>query len=73
MNEEILPIVDTDGNVTGKAGRNQCHTDKSLLHPVVHIHIFNRRKAFVFAPNFEYEFSLLQKDRTTIFASGESE
>ena len=44
MNEEILPIVDTDGNVTGKAGRNQCHTDKSLLHPVVHIHIYNKEK-----------------------------
>lgn len=40
MNEnEIFPIVDTDGNVTGKATRQECHSGSMLLHPVVHMHI----------------------------------
>ena len=39
--EEILPIVDDHGNVIGKAPRSQCHSDRTLLHPVVHLHVFN--------------------------------
>jgi isopentenyldiphosphate isomerase len=40
--EEWFPIVDEDGNTTGKALRSVCHDGKSmLLHPVVHLHIFN--------------------------------
>ena len=42
--EEWFPIVDEDGNTTGKALRSVCHDGKSmLLHPVVHLHIFNSR------------------------------
>jgi isopentenyldiphosphate isomerase len=39
---EIFPIVDEDGNTIGEAPRSVCHDGKSkLLHPVVHIHLFN--------------------------------
>lgn len=40
--EEWFPIVDEEGNETGKALRSVCHDGKSmLLHPVVHLHLFN--------------------------------
>ncbi|MBO7595109.1 MAG: NUDIX domain-containing protein, partial [Salinivirgaceae bacterium] len=39
--EEILPIVDDEGRVIGSAPRSQCHSDRTLLHPVVHLHVFN--------------------------------
>ena len=40
--EEFLPLVDEEGNVTGKELRSVCHNGISkLLHPVVHLHIFN--------------------------------
>ncbi|MBR5957824.1 MAG: NUDIX domain-containing protein [Salinivirgaceae bacterium] len=41
--EEILPIVDDEGRVIGSAPRSQCHSDRTLLHPVVHLHVFNPR------------------------------
>jgi isopentenyldiphosphate isomerase len=41
-NTEIFPIVDEDGNTIGEAPRSVCHDGKSrLLHPVVHLHLFN--------------------------------
>lgn len=41
--EEWFPVVDSDGRVTGKAPRSVCHDGKSmLLHPVIHLHVFNR-------------------------------
>lgn len=43
-NQEWLPIVDNDGKVIGKAPRSVCHADKSLLHPVVHLHVFNAQR-----------------------------
>jgi isopentenyldiphosphate isomerase len=40
--EEWFPVVDENGKVTGKAPRSICHDGKSkLLHPVVHLHLFN--------------------------------
>jgi isopentenyldiphosphate isomerase len=42
-NEEWLPIVDDNGQVKGKAPRSVCHNDKSLMHPVVHLHVFNKK------------------------------
>ncbi len=41
----MLPVVDEDGNVTGKAARSACHFNPSekILHPVVHMHILNSR------------------------------
>lgn len=40
--EEMFPIVDEDGNITGAATRGECHSGSKLLHPVVHLHVFNK-------------------------------
>lgn len=42
-NEEMFPIVDENGNITGAATRGECHSGKKLLHPVVHLHVFNSK------------------------------
>jgi isopentenyldiphosphate isomerase len=39
--EEMFPIVDEDGNITGAATRGECHSGSKLLHPVVHLHVLN--------------------------------
>ena len=41
--EEIFPVVDAAGNVVGRATRGECHGGSMLLHPVVHLHVFNSR------------------------------
>lgn len=38
---EIFPIVDEDGNTIGSAKRGECHNGSKLLHPVVHLHLFD--------------------------------
>ena len=40
---ELFPLVDETGKVVGKATRQACHSGSKLLHPVVHLHIFNKR------------------------------
>ena len=40
-NEEIFPIVDESGITVGKATRGECHSGSKLLHPVVHLHLFD--------------------------------
>lgn len=40
---EMFPLVDEQGNVVGKATRAECHGGSMLLHPVVHLHVFNRQ------------------------------
>lgn len=40
---EIFPIVDIHGNVIGKATRGECHNGSKILHPVVHLQLFNSR------------------------------
>ena len=40
-NQEMFPIVDEEGNITGAATRGECHNGSRLLHPVVHLHVFN--------------------------------
>jgi isopentenyldiphosphate isomerase/intracellular septation protein A len=41
--EEWFPVVDIHGRIVGKAPRSICHNGKSrLLHPVIHLHLFNR-------------------------------
>jgi len=41
---ETFPIVDEEGNTIGEAPRSVCHDGKSmLLHPVVHLHVFNSK------------------------------
>ena len=41
--QEIFPIVDEEGNVIGSATRGECHSGSKLLHPVVHLHVFNSK------------------------------
>jgi isopentenyldiphosphate isomerase len=42
--DEWFPIVDEDGNEISRALRSVCHDGKSkLLHPVVHMHLFNSK------------------------------
>lgn len=43
MEEEIFPIVDEEGDIVGQALRSRCHDGTKLLHPVVHLHIFNTK------------------------------
>jgi len=38
---EVLPIVDENGNVIGSATRDECHACPNIIHPVVHLHVFN--------------------------------
>ena len=40
-NQEMFPIVDEQGNITGAATRGECHSGSKLLHPVIHLHVFN--------------------------------
>lgn len=41
--EDLVPIVDEDGHITGAATRKECHNGSKLLHPVVHLHVFNSK------------------------------
>lgn len=39
--DEWLPLVDENGNIIGTATRGECHNGSMLMHPVVHLHVFN--------------------------------
>lgn len=41
--EEMFPIVNAMGEVVGRATRGECHSGSHLLHPVVHLHVFNSK------------------------------
>lgn len=41
MKEEWFPLVNEEGETIGKATRRECHSGSKLLHPVIHLHIFN--------------------------------
>ena len=41
MREEWFPLMNEEGETIGKATRKECHNGSKLLHPVVHLHIFN--------------------------------
>ncbi len=41
--KELFPVVDEDGNVTGSITRGQAHDGSKILHPVVHLHVFNSK------------------------------
>lgn len=40
---EQFPIVDADGNILGAITRGEAHSGSKVLHPVVHLHVFNSR------------------------------
>ena len=39
---ELFPIIDEQGHTIGKATRKECHNGSKLLHPVIHLQIFNK-------------------------------
>ena len=39
--QEPFPIVDEKGNVIGSITRGEAHSGSKILHPVVHLHVFN--------------------------------
>ena len=41
MSQEYFPLVNEEGKTIGKATRKECHSGSKMLHPVVHLHIFN--------------------------------
>jgi isopentenyldiphosphate isomerase/intracellular septation protein A len=41
--EEWLPLLNSKGEVIGKAPRSVCHSGKDFLHPVVHLHVINSK------------------------------
>jgi isopentenyldiphosphate isomerase len=41
--EEWLPLLNSKGEVIGKAPRSICHSSKDYLHPVVHLHVINSK------------------------------
>ena len=40
---ELFPVVDEKGNILGSITRGQAHDGTKILHPVVHLHVFNSR------------------------------
>ncbi len=40
--EEWLPLVDESGKIVGKAPRSVCHCNPALIHPVIHLHLFDK-------------------------------
>lgn len=40
--DEMFPLVDENGVITGAATRGECHNGSKLLHPVVHLHVFDK-------------------------------
>ena len=42
-NQEMFPIVDEDVNILSAATRGECHSGSKLLHPVIHLHLFNTK------------------------------
>lgn len=39
---ELFPVIDEHGHTIGKATRKECHNGSKLLHPVIHLQIFNK-------------------------------
>ncbi len=39
--EELFPVVDDEGNTLGVITRGEAHNGSRVLHPVVHLHLFN--------------------------------
>ena len=40
---EYFPVVTIEGEVLGKALRQDCHSGSHILHPVVHLHVFSSK------------------------------
>lgn len=42
VHREMFPVILPNGEVTGRASRQYCHSGAKPLHPVVHLHILDR-------------------------------
>lgn len=40
---EWFPLVNEKGETIGKASRQACHSGSKMLHPVVHLHVYNEK------------------------------
>ena len=45
--EEWLPVVDEEGKIIGKAPRSHCHNGQKILHPVIHLHVVNKKMIYL--------------------------
>lgn len=54
--QEIFPVVDEEGTVVGSATRGECHSGSKLLHPVVHLHVFNSAGSLYLQKRPEWKF-----------------
>lgn len=43
IEEEYFPVINEKGETIGKASRKECHSGSKLLHPVVHLQLFNSK------------------------------
>jgi len=43
MIDELFPLIDKLGQTIGCVSRSECHNGSKLLHPVIHLHIFNAK------------------------------
>lgn len=41
--KETFPIVDEEGRILGSISRSEAHGGSMILHPVVHLHLFNSK------------------------------
>ena len=41
--QELFPVVDEDGHILGSISRGRAHDGSKVLHPVVHLHVFNSK------------------------------
>ncbi len=41
--DEQFPVVDEEGRILGSVSRGHAHDGSKILHPVVHLHVFNSR------------------------------
>ena len=46
--EEFLEITDSHGKAISIAPRSEIHGNPSLIHRVVHVHVFNKKENFSF-------------------------
>lgn len=40
---EMFPVVDEQGTLIGAVSRGEAHSGSKILHPVVHLHVFNSK------------------------------
>jgi len=39
----MFPVVDENGNILGSVSRGEAHSGSKILHPVIHLHVFNSK------------------------------